>query len=523
MTNACVTNVDISLGRPTSNAQIYIVDQYRKLVPISVTGELCIAGDCVGAGYLNRPELTAQKFIDNPFGTGKLYKTGDLAYWREDGNISYVGRNDFQVKIRGLRIELGEIENAISMVEGVSQAVVVVRKDETGRQLICAFYTGKELEAKEIRNEIGKTLPKYMLPHIVTHLDEMPLTASGKTNRKALPEVDLSSIVTQAEYVRPTGKIEKNLAKLMEEVLEYSPVGLLDDFFDLGGDSLKAIEFVSKAHSERIYFELQAVFDNPTVQTLTEHIQKKDKEEVVWRTGDFESYNEILNQNVIGSAPVPKETRIGNVLLTGATGFLGAHILNELLNEECGNVYCLVRGENESESCNRLNSVLRHYFGNKYDGCPKLKVVCGDIEEQFALDAQIDMVIHSAASVKHYGSYKYFYGINVVGTKNMLTFAKEKNARFLYISTISVSGNTFADSFDVYVSEEEKHFYESSLFIGQDLRNVYARSKFEAERAVLDAMKEGLRANICRMGNLTNRASDGVFSQIINQMLLSNA
>ena len=111
--------------------------------------------------------------------------------------------------------------------------------------------------------------------------------------------------------------------------------------------------------------------------------------------------------------------------------------------------------------------------------------MCGDIEEQFALDAQIDMVIHSAASVKHYGSYNYFYGINVVGTKNMLTFAKEKNARFLYISTISVSGNTFADSFDVYVSEEEKHFYESSLFIGQDLRNVYARSKFEAERAVL--------------------------------------
>lgn len=203
--------------------------KYKKIyiVPIGVTGGLCIAGAGVGAGYLNRPERTAEKFIDNPFGEGKLYKTGDLAYWREDGNIAYVGRNDFQVKIRGLRIELGEIENAIDGIDGISQAVVVVRKNNEGRQLICAFYTGEEVDAKEIRSHIGKKLPKYMFPHICTHLDSMPLTTSGKVNRKALPEVDLYSIDTSVEYIAPVSGQEKALATAIGTVLGIEIVNIL--------------------------------------------------------------------------------------------------------------------------------------------------------------------------------------------------------------------------------------------------------------------------------------------------------
>ena len=203
------------IGKPIANTQVYILDKYEKIVPIGVTGELCIAGDGVGAGYLNRPELTAEKFIDNPFGDGKLYKTGDLAYWREDGNIVYVGRNDFQVKIRGLRIELGEIENAICSVKGISQAVVVVRKDGNGRQLICAFYTGVKTDAKKIRSYISQKLPKYMMPHIFTYLDEMPMTSSGKIDRKALPKVDLDNIEIDTEEVAPRNSRQKELCRLM--------------------------------------------------------------------------------------------------------------------------------------------------------------------------------------------------------------------------------------------------------------------------------------------------------------------
>ena len=267
-----VRKYGITIGKPIANTQIYIVNQYMRPTPIGIIGELCIAGDGVGAGYLNRHELTAEKFIDNPFGEGKLYKTGDLAYWREDGNIAYVGRNDFQVKIRGLRIELGEIENAIDSIDGISQAVVVVRKNNEGRQLICAFYTGVELEAKDIRAHIGKKLPKYMLPHIFTHLDAMPLTSSGKVNRKALPEVDLYAIDTDVEYVAPTTEQEKILASAIEATLGIDKVGIMDNFFDIGGDSLKAIELISKLEKQGHHTDTKTIFDCDTVKELAEKL-----------------------------------------------------------------------------------------------------------------------------------------------------------------------------------------------------------------------------------------------------------
>ena len=268
VTNAAInTPSDITIGKPIANTQIYIVDQYMNPVPIGISGELCIAGDCVGAGYLNRPELTAEKFIDNPFGEGKLYKTGDLAYWREDGNIVYVGRNDFQVKIRGLRIELGEIENAISSIDGITQAVVVVRKNDEGRQLICAFYTGQEIETKEIRTAIGKKLPKYMIPHIITHLDAMPLTSSGKVSRKALPEVDLNP-TESAAYVAPRNDEETALADAVKNVLEAEKVSVLDSFFELGGDSLKAIELIVALEKRGFTTDVRTIFEGETIENI---------------------------------------------------------------------------------------------------------------------------------------------------------------------------------------------------------------------------------------------------------------
>lgn len=513
---------DITIGHPIANTQVYIVDRFMLPTPLGVTGELCIAGDGVGAGYLNKPELTAEKFIDNPFGEGRLYRTGDLTYWREDGNIAYVGRNDFQVKIRGLRIELGEIENAIDGIDGISQAVVVVRKNSEGRQLICAFYTGLGVDAKEIRNHIGKKLPKYMLPHIFTHLNEMPLTSSSKVNRKALPEVDLENITNDAEYVPPENKQQKLLCGLMEQILDVTPVGIADDFFDLGGDSLKAIEFVSKAHNEGIYFNLQNVFDYPTVKELWECIENGDKQEISFTDVDFSAVNAILEKNKPEYITAPQKTDVGNILLAGATGYLGVHILADFLEHDSGTAYCLVRGKDQADSTARLNKLLGFYFGGKYVDSERIQVICADLQkDSLGLDDAVytklvdtvDTVINTAASVKHYGSYKYFYEANVETTKRLIDFCKTANAKLIHTSTLSVSGNTFGDEFDGYISETEKHFYESSLYIGQPLDNVYARSKFEAEKAVLDAMTEGLQANIMRMGNLTNRLSDGVFQK----------
>ena len=272
----------ITIGHGIANTQMYVVDKYLNPVPMGMQGELCIAGDSVSSGYLNRPELTAEKFIDNPFGEGKLYRTGDHAYWREDGNLVFIGRKDFQVKIRGLRIELGEIESAIQALDGIERAVVVVRKDKEERQLLCAFYTGKEIDAKELRTELSKNLPKYMVPHIFTYLAKMPMTASGKANRNALPEIDLDNISTNAEYVAPETEKEIILTECIADVLGIERVGVLENFFDIGGDSLKAIELTSKIEEKGYTVNVKNIFEATDTQSLAKKLQEKtEKEEKV--------------------------------------------------------------------------------------------------------------------------------------------------------------------------------------------------------------------------------------------------
>ncbi len=270
--------LDIHIGKPIANAQIYITDKYLNPTPIGVTGEICIAGDGVGSGYLNQPELTKEKFVPNPFGEGKLYRTGDLAFWREDGNICYVGRNDFQVKVRGLRIELGEIENAISGIDGVFQCATVVRKDDKDRQYICAFYTGEEISAKDLRSLLSLKLPKYMIPHIFTHLQEMPLTSNGKINRQALPEIDLTDIPTEIEYIAPTTTEEKILTDAIQKTLAIDKVSILDNFFDLGGDSLKSIELISEIENAGYTVNINAIYDAKDVSSLATQLVENTEE-----------------------------------------------------------------------------------------------------------------------------------------------------------------------------------------------------------------------------------------------------
>ena len=232
--------------------------------------------------------------------------------------------------------------------------------------------------------------------------------------------------------------------------------------------------------------------------------------------------NKVLEKNKTEYISAPQKVNVGNILLTGATGYLGIHILANYLDNDSGTAYCLIRGKDKADSTKRLRELLHFYFGDQYADMHRIEVICADLQkDKFGLaDAEYknlldkaNTVIHCAASVKHYGSYKYFYEANVETTKRLIDFCKESNARLIHTSTLSVSGNSFGDDFDGYISETEKHFYESSLYIGQPLDNVYGRSKFEAEKAVLDAMTDGLQANIMRMGNLTNRYSDGVFQK----------
>lgn len=460
---ACIGKIDtaeIHMGEPIANTQIYLVDRFMQPVPVGVKGELCVAGDGVSTGYLNRRELTEEKFVDNPFGDGRLYKTGDYAYWRRDGKLVYAGRRDFQVKIRGLRVELEEIEQAIAGVEGVSQACVVVRKDKDGRQMICGFYTvSKRISVDEIKETIRKRLPRYMIPHIFMLLPQMPLTTNGKIDKNTLLKMDLDKNEQRAEYLKPEGQLQKRLATIMAQVLDYSSIGCNDDFFDLGGDSLRAIEFVSKAHNEGIYFSLQNIFDHPTLRELSEYIEKGNLQTVSYKTMDFSKANLSVSKNNRGVNVIPEKEEIGNVLLTGATGYLGVHILANFLENNGGLAYCLVRGTDIEDSTKRLDDLLRFYFDGRYQK-ERIKVICADLQkDNFGMDQQeyLDMmgkvhtVIHAAAIVKHYGSYEYFDEVNVGTTRRLIKFCMEAGSRLIHISTLSVSGDSFADMND------EKH------------------------------------------------------------------
>lgn len=512
---------EITIGRPISNAQIYIVDKALQPLPVGVTGELCIAGNGVGSGYLHRESLTANTFVDNPFGPGKLYRTGDLAYWREDGSIMYVGRNDFQVKIRGLRIELEEIENAICSVPGIFESVVVVRKDETGRQIICAFYSETtSVDVAMIKQAILGKLPRYMLPHIFTRLNALPTTASGKINRKALPEVDLHAITRAAVYEKPQGIREQQLAAIWEEVMEYSPAGRHDNFFDVGGDSLKAIELISRAQSDGLYISLQSVFDHPTIEALCQHLTEQYSQSVSWVPEDFAEVHDVLSGNTPRAHNPASRIDLGDVLFAGATGFLGIHLLADFLEKDSGTAYCLVRGESEPQCRQRFGSLLEYYFGNTYSGLigTRIRIIPADLQlEHFGLNTQtytelagtIQTVINAAASVKHYGSYDYFYDVNVATVRRLIDFARSANARLIHTSTLSVSGNGFGSD----PGMDAAVFTEQNLYIGQPLDNVYVRSKFEAEKALLDAHLQGLPIYIMRIGNLTNRRRDAVFQK----------
>ena len=266
----------IPIGKPLSNSKVYIFNKDKKLQPIGVPGELCIAGDGLARGYLNRPELTAEKFVENPFISGeRMYRSGDLARWLPDGNIEFLGRIDNQVKIRGFRIELGEVESQLLKIEGIKEAIVLDKKDESSNKYLCAYIAGeKEFNTSELRQKLAKELPDYMIPSYFIQLEKMPLTLNGKIDRKALPEPE-GKINTGVEYEAPRNELEEKLVKIWSEVLKVDGIGINDNFFELGGHSLKATSLVSKIHKEvKVGVPIREVFKNPTIKGMSEYIEK---------------------------------------------------------------------------------------------------------------------------------------------------------------------------------------------------------------------------------------------------------
>jgi acyl-coenzyme A synthetase/AMP-(fatty) acid ligase len=275
----CVAGERPHIGRPIANTRLFVLDQHRQPVPIGIPGELYIGGACLAKGYLNRPELTAEKFIADPFDNGltaRLYRTGDLVRYLPTGNLEFLGRLDYQVKIRGFRVELGEIEAALSRHPAVRHAVVVAHDEMEARRLVAylVFTPGTPPATSELRRFLKTELPDYMIPASFMKLDALPLTANGKIDRQALPPPDRTRPELEHAYVAPQTELERRLEAEWRELLQVKAVGIDDNFFDLGGHSLLIIKLQERlASALGTNLSIVELFQYPTIRSLASHLR----------------------------------------------------------------------------------------------------------------------------------------------------------------------------------------------------------------------------------------------------------
>ena len=514
---------DISIGTPIANTKCFILDNKQNLLPPYTPGLLYIGGDGVSKGYYHLPEMTLERFIKSPFGSTKnkefIYNTGDLAYYDENGNIYHLGRNDFQIKLRGYRIELGEIENKILTFEGIKETAVIANNNS----LICFYTTNDSGKIKEssLISYLLEALPEYMVPAEFIKLEEMPLTPNGKLDRKALPKITTSVI----EEELPSTNTEKLLATMISKIIKKEVTNINETFIGMGLDSLGIIQVQTELLSSNINITTHYFYKYPTIKKLAKKIDVKTNNYTEQNSQIPEQFkhhpDEILNS--ISSIDV-NENVLGNVLLTGATGFIGIHILHELLHTTTNNIYCLIRGENYEARLRKLLTNFKFYFSEDITSYinERIFIIGGDIsyinlkleyDDYEFLKKNINTIINGAAIVKHYGQFEDFEKNNIEGTKNIIDFAYQHGIRLMHLSSISVSGNYL-----VKQDNRDVDFSENDLYIGQHYQdNNYVYSKMESEKLILQYMSKGLKAKILRIGIASGRFSDGFFQKGIEE------
>ncbi|MCF0167964.1 MAG: amino acid adenylation domain-containing protein, partial [Bacteroidales bacterium] len=534
---------NIPIGRPLDNQTAFVVDKTMNLVPQGVAGELCLYGPQMSLGYWNRPEKTKEVFVPCPFvgkDGAKMYRTGDLVKWNDDGQLEYLGRIDNQVKLRGFRIELGEIESQAMDIEGIGQAVADVKRLNDSDYLVL-YYTlaeGATLTEADIKSILdSSSLAEYMRPDFYMQLAAIPLTPNDKVNHKALPDPDLAS--ARKEGAQPANELEAKLCKIFAETLKLETVFADDNFFKIGGTSLLGIRVLLNAKQNGIEILYKDLFDNPTPQRLAAFIStraagdnsdelahkevEKDSKNGMIDLEDYNYYriNKLLKKNTLDSFVNGEQLPLKDVVLFGANGYLGIHILEQLLEDYSGNVYCMIRAKDDNDALQRLSSLYFYYhFKSLQDYAERIHIVAGSITDKPSfdrLDAKIvEMgishdssvtVINCAANVKHFSAGTDIEDVNYYGCLNVLDFCKAHNYRFVQTSTMSVSG--LVDMKEHVVVPD---YTEQQLFVGQDYSaSKYIYSKLLSERATLEAGADGLTVKVMRLGNLSPRSSDGEF------------
>ena len=523
---------DIPIGKPLDNMRLYIVDKQFNRLPPGAVGELWVSGPQVSHGYLNRPEKTAEVFIKNPFigeecngeKYSRVYRTGDIVRYLPDGNIQFVGRKDGQVKIRGFRIELKEVEAVIRQFPGIKDATVQAFDYDSGGKFIAAYVVSDErVDIKKLNAFIGKQKPSYMIPAATMQIDSIPLNQNQKVNKRVLPTPVIQA--DDHEYVEPIGDTEKLFCKIFSDVLSVNKIGATDNFFELGGTSLMVTKVIIEADKAGHHVAYGDVFSHPTPRLLAQFVtgeipvEKTDPEITDF---DYSAISELLQHNNVDTFVNGERQQLGNVLLTGATGYLGIHVLRQLIDSDAPTITCLVRGKNKQAAENRLKTLLFYYFDKRFEELfgSRIFVVNGDVTQDFStFDLQpstfdsIDTVFNCAANVKHFSKKSDIEDVNIGGAQRCVDFCLKTGARLVHISTTSV-GDTWVVRSN---SEEFPILDERKLWFGQFLDNRYIHSKFLAERLVLDAVaRHGLSAKVMRVGNLAPRSYDGEFQVNFN-------
>ncbi|MEG4112410.1 MULTISPECIES: amino acid adenylation domain-containing protein [unclassified Microcoleus] len=518
----CISET-VPLGRPINNAQIYLLDSHLQPVAIGVSGELYIGGLSLARGYLNKPQLTEEKFILNPFDTepgSRLYKTGDLARYLLDGNIEFLGRTDSQVKLRGFRIELGEIEAALSQHSAVvREAVVLLLENEPGNQRLVAYVVPARESAiaiNELRSFLKEKLPEYMVPSAFVVLKALPLTANGKIDRRALPAPEEARADLADTFVPPSTPIEKMLAEIWAELLGLKKVGIYDNFFDLGGHSLLITQLLAKVRdSFQKELPLRRFFEAPTIAALAKNIEVKHGADSAGdRTASFDINAEVVLDPAIRPATPLSEakTEPACILLTGATGFLGAFLLRDLLQQTQAEIYCLVRSADSESAKKRIQSSLESYLIWDESSSDRIIPIAGDLsqpilglsEDQFrVLASKIDVIYHNGAFVKFTYPYSVLKPANVLGTQEVLRLASHSKLKPVhFISTISVF-SAMGESGIKLVREEDE------LTAGEGLKGAYTQTKWVAEKLVEVARGRGIPVSIYRPGRISGDSQTG--------------
>ena len=504
----------ITVGKPLYNVIEFVVDSDGNELPRGVVGELYIGGKGVGKGYNNLEEKTKAAFIK--YKGIDVYRSGDYARWLLNGDVEILGRTDNQIKLRGLRIELGEIESALAKATGISNSVVKIMTISNVEHL-CAYFTAEtKIDVHALKDELSKTLTKYMVPTAYLQLSKMPLTPNGKIDVKNLPEPELLDV---SSHEAPKNNAEKLFCDIFKEILNIPDVGATDSFFDIGGTSLSAIRVTVGAAKAGYKLTYPDVFANPSPRALAKFVGGNDIEDNNTSIDeditnyDYSKINELLSLNKIENYLKGNNLEVGNILLTGPTGYLGIHILYEFLENYKGKVYCLLRSKGEMSALARLQSQLFYYTEKDYHELinRRIFVVEGDITKDLNIKDEyikdIDTIINCAAVVKHFSLGNEIEEVNVGGVKNLLEFAEKNNIKFIQVSTASTIKAPLKDD-----AKYVENSTESMLYIDQMLNNKYVRSKFLAERMVLKAVTEGkVVAKIMRVGNLAPRDTDGDF------------